>query len=130
MAEALFESREELKVFVLDVIGASPLNDQVETLNGRVETLSGRVENIEQMFFEERAKGEERDRKIDAMYDMMIAMREDSRKIGEMDKKISEIQVIVEATASALQSHVGNKSIHVTPKRGRPKRVREQDGNL
>ena len=123
MAAALFESREELKVFVLDVIGTSPLND-------RVDALGVRMENMENMLFEERAKGEERDRKIDAIYDMIIAMREDTKKIGEMDKRLSGYQVVTDATASGLQNHVANKNIHVTPKRGRPKRVREEDGNL
>jgi hypothetical protein len=92
---ALFESKEELKFFVLDVIETSPLSGRVDKLTDRVDKLTGRFDEMTEMLKQERADGEQRDLKLNVIYDGVLALLDASKKI------------------------------HVTPRRGRPKRIRE-----
>lgn len=152
MVAALFESKEELKVFVLDVIETSPLSGRVDTLTGRVDTLTERVDGlcvrmdtltervdtltgrvdglcvrmdrVETILLDERARNEERDLKINAIYDVVIAIRDEA---AEREKAYKALVKREGATRAKLRDHVENSSIHVGGKRGRPRKTSSPD---
>ena len=121
MAAALFESKEELKGVVLDVIETSPLSGRVDTLSGRVDMLTARVDvlteqvdglcvrmdRVETILLDERARNEDRDLKINAIYDVVIAIRDEA---AERDKEYKVLAQREGATRAKLREHVENSA--------------------
>ncbi len=163
MVSALFETRDDLKVFVLDVIGSSPLSGRVDVLTERVDVLTERVDvltqrvdvltqrvdaltirmdvltervdqlvvrvaSIERILLEERFRNEQRDIKINAMYDMFVQMARDAERQRNLDKVVEVNKLDSDLTRSLLRTHTDNSKIHVTPQRGRPRKgLKEND---
>jgi flagellin-specific chaperone FliS len=124
---ALFESKEELKVFVLDIIETSPLSGRVDKLTERVDKLTERVDELHEMLKAERAAGEERDHKLNVIYDGVLALLAEAEKRQKLADKVDNYKQDADLTRTMLRSHEENKKVHVTPRRGRPKRIREAE---
>ncbi len=155
MIESIFQSKDEFRVFLLDVISASPLTAQVnhlqaridalevrlellerrvdalerrleflerrlEVLERRMDALERRLENLEAIMLEERVRNEERDAKINAIYDVLTVILDRLERLESVRTDVAVCEQKVELTRKILDEHAQNRKIHLFPKRGRP----------
>ena len=143
MVSGFFETKYDLKIFIVEIIQSSPLSGRVDELVVRVDVLTARVDelvgrvdvltarvdelvvrvaSIERILLEERFRNEQRDIKINAIYDMFVQMARDSERQRNLDKVVEVNKLDSDMTRSLLRSHTENAKIHVTPQRGRPRK--------
>lgn len=64
---------------------------------------------------------EERDRKIDTIYEVVLSMVRQLEEMLSYSRRVDRQEDDLDITKSVLSSHIKNREIHVQRKRGRPK---------